>query len=43
MIGGVFGSSLTFAIGQTSSAPGQIPIEDLRSVMSIIQKAISEA
>jgi 3-dehydroquinate dehydratase-1 len=42
MIGGVFGSSLTFAIGQTSSAPGQIPIEDLRCVLSIIQKTMSE-
>ena len=28
--GGLFGSDLTFAIGQASSAPGQIPIGDLR-------------
>lgn len=29
--GGLFGSDVTFAIGQKSSAPGQIPIADLRS------------
>ncbi len=38
MVGGLFGSSLTFAVGQSKSAPGQIPIEDLREVMDIIQK-----
>lgn len=40
MIGGVFGSSLTFAVGQSSSAPGQVPIEDLRTVLDIVNKAI---
>jgi 3-dehydroquinate dehydratase I len=44
MIGGVFGSAVTFAVGQSSSAPGQVPIEDLRTVLRIIQKSIgSEA
>lgn len=38
MIGGVFGSAVTFAVGESSSAPGQIPIEDVRSVLEIIQK-----
>lgn len=28
--GGLFGSDLTFALGKASSAPGQIPIADLR-------------
>ncbi|MDP4089177.1 MAG: type I 3-dehydroquinate dehydratase [Bacillota bacterium] len=38
LIGGIFGSSLTFAVGQSTSAPGQIPIEDLKQVMDILQK-----
>ena len=36
MIGGVFGSSLSFAVGEGSSAPGQMPIADLKDVYSII-------
>jgi 3-dehydroquinate dehydratase-1 len=28
MIGGLFGSSLSFAVGESASAPGQIPIAD---------------
>lgn len=39
MLGGVFGSSLTFGVGQSSSAPGQIPVEDLRAVLDIIDRA----
>jgi 3-dehydroquinate dehydratase-1 len=38
MIGGIFGSSLTFAVGEERSAPGQIPIEDMRCVLNIIKK-----
>lgn len=38
MIGGVFGSAVTFAVGESSSAPGQIPIEDVRSVLNIIEE-----
>lgn len=38
MIGGAFGSAVTFAIGESSSAPGQIPIEDVRSVLNILQR-----
>lgn len=40
MMGGVFGSAVTFAVGDNSSAPGQIPIEDLRTVLGIVQKSI---
>jgi 3-dehydroquinate dehydratase-1 len=36
MIGGVFGSSLSFAVGAGSSAPGQLPIGDLTAVYDII-------
>ncbi|MFC0470625.1 type I 3-dehydroquinate dehydratase [Halalkalibacter kiskunsagensis] len=39
MFGFVFGSTITFGVGQSSSAPGQIPIEELRSVMEIVKKS----
>lgn len=39
MIGGVFGSSLSFAVGEGSSAPGQMPIADLNSVYDVIRRA----
>lgn len=39
MIGGVFGSSLSFAVGAASSAPGQIPIADLKTVYEVIRRA----
>jgi len=38
MIGGAFGSALSFAIGEGSSAPGQIPIADLAAVYDIIRR-----
>lgn len=42
MIGGVFGTSLTFAVGAQSSAPGQMPIEDLQTVLRTIEKVMAE-
>jgi 3-dehydroquinate dehydratase-1 len=39
MIGGVFGSSLSFAVGEGSSAPGQIPIAQLKLVYEVIRGA----
>ena len=39
MIGGAFGSSLSFAVGAASSAPGQIPIADLNAVYDVIRRA----
>lgn len=39
MIGGVFGSSLSFAVGAASSAPGQIPIADLATVYDVIRRS----
>jgi 3-dehydroquinate dehydratase-1 len=39
MTGGVFGSALTFAVGKASSAPGQIPIEELRMVLATVRRA----
>jgi 3-dehydroquinate dehydratase-1 len=36
--GGLFGSDLTFAVGKEASAPGQIPIKDLRQAMSVLYR-----
>lgn len=40
MIGGAFGSALSFAVGAASSAPGQVPIEDLNTVLGVVNKAM---
>lgn len=39
LVGGLFGSSLTFAVGDKASAPGQIPIGDLIGVFDVIRRA----
>jgi 3-dehydroquinate dehydratase-1 len=39
IIGGLFGSCLTFAVGEKASAPGQIPIGDLVTILDIIRRA----
>ena len=39
MVGGLFGSSLSFAVGEAASAPGQMPIADLAAVYEIIRRA----
>jgi 3-dehydroquinate dehydratase-1 len=39
LCGGAFGSAMTFAIGQSASAPGQMPIEDLAAGLAILRKA----
>jgi 3-dehydroquinate dehydratase-1 len=41
LCGGVFGSALTFAVGSAPSAPGQIPIEDVRAAVAVLQRATS--
>lgn len=41
LFGWVFGSSVSFAVGQQASAPGQVPIEDLRTVLAVMQRALS--
>lgn len=41
LFGGIFGSAVTFAVGQDSSAPGQIPIEDLKTVLAIVHKSMN--
>ena len=42
LVGGVFGSSLSFAVGASSSAPGQVPVEDLHTVLAILQRAMGQ-
>ncbi len=34
--GGLFGSDMTFAMGKSESAPGQIPIQKLRQAMDVL-------
>jgi 3-dehydroquinate dehydratase-1 len=41
MVGGVFGSTVTFAVGKSSSAPGQIPIEDLRIALGTVARSVT--
>lgn len=36
--GGLFGSSVSFAQGAAGSAPGQLPIDDLRTVLDIMNR-----
>lgn len=40
LVGGVFGSSLSFAVAAAASAPGQVPIEDLRTVLAVLQRTM---
>ncbi len=39
LVGGQFGSDITFATGAVSSAPGQLAIADVRMVMDILRQA----
>ena len=41
LCGGLFGSAMTFASGEHSSAPGQIPIEQLRVALATLAQASS--
>lgn len=36
LIGGLFGSDITFAVGVQASAPGQIPIKELKNSMALL-------
>ena len=39
LCGGAFGSALTFAVGSAASAPGQVPIADVRAAVGALQRA----
>jgi 3-dehydroquinate dehydratase-1 len=41
LCGGMFGSALTFAVASAPSAPGQVPIEDVRATLQVLQRATS--
>jgi 3-dehydroquinate dehydratase-1 len=41
IIGWAYGSALTFAVGKGSSAPGQIPIDELRAALAISRRAVT--
>lgn len=38
VFGGLFGSALTFAAGERSSSPGQLPIETLREILETVRQ-----
>src|SRR5207302_578076 len=39
--GWLFGSAMTFAVGASSSAPGQMTIEHVRAAIEVLQRAVS--
>lgn len=39
LCGGAFGSALTFAVGQSPSAPGQMPIDALSAALDLLRRA----
>jgi 3-dehydroquinate dehydratase-1 len=41
LFGWAFGSALTFAVGAAGSAPGQLPIDDINSVLALVQKSMT--
>ena len=41
VMGWIYGSAATFAVGKGSSAPGQIAIEDLRTALAIVRQAVT--
>ena len=41
IVGWVYGSAATFAVGKSRSAPGQIAIEDLRTALAIVRQAVN--
>lgn len=40
LFGWAFGSAMTYAVGSDSSAPGQIPIEDMKTVLEILHRSM---
>ncbi|GAA3319496.1 hypothetical protein GCM10020331_026630 [Ectobacillus funiculus] len=42
VMGWMYGSVMTFAVGANSSAPGQIPIDDLRQMIAMAKRFAGE-
>jgi len=40
LFGWVFGSSVSFAVGEACSAPGQVPIEQLNTVVDVVHRCL---
>ncbi|HWI80414.1 type I 3-dehydroquinate dehydratase [Ramlibacter sp.] len=40
MMGWVYGSAATFAVGKSSSAPGQLAIDELRATLDTVRRAV---
>ena len=40
LCGWTFGSAMTFAVGQSSSAPGQMPIEEIAAGVAMLKRAL---
>lgn len=40
LVGWVFGSAVTFGVGASSSAPGQVPLEELRAVAAALRRSL---
>ena len=40
LCGWLFGSSVSFVVGAEASAPGQLPVEDLRAVTAILRRSL---
>jgi 3-dehydroquinate dehydratase-1 len=41
LFGWAFGSAMGFAVGAATSAPGQVPIEDMNTVLAILKKSMA--
>lgn len=41
IMGWLYGSAATFAVGKSSSAPGQIAVEELRATLATVRRAVS--
>ncbi|NNM64174.1 MAG: type I 3-dehydroquinate dehydratase [Burkholderiales bacterium] len=41
LFGWMFGSTVSFAVGSRASAPGQVPIDDVRSVLEVLRRSLS--
>lgn len=42
LCGWVFGSSVSFVVGAEASAPGQLPIADLRAMVEVLRRAMDD-
>ena len=43
VMGWLYGSAATFAVGKSSSAPGQIAVEDLRTMLAAVRRSVTGA